>query len=90
MSKTYQELLSQPEWREVRHQIIQRDSFQCRSCGQSTSLHVHHRLYLYDAATRQPLPPWKYPLHLLITLCQTCHKNGHQTHTIPHLSIHLP
>lgn len=73
--RTYSEKLKDPRWQRRRLEIMQRDSWRCRKCGDgSTSLNVHHDHYING------LEPWEYPADLLITLCEPCHeKQDHAT-----------
>jgi 5-methylcytosine-specific restriction endonuclease McrA len=65
---TYTEKLRSPQWQKKRLQILERDNWQCCSCGDSQSnLQVHHLLY----ARRDP---WDYPDDVYQTLCENCHK----------------
>lgn len=65
---TYSEKLKDPRWQKKRLEILQRDEFTCKWCGDSDStLHVHHIAY-YDGDV------WDTPNDLLITLCLNCHK----------------
>ena len=43
-------------------------------------LNVHHKFYITNK------DPWEYEDEDLITLCPRCHKNEHQTKTIPVLN----
>lgn len=66
MNTTYSEKLKHPRWQKKRLEILQRDRFRCRLCGdEETTLHIHHLTYVGD--------PWEAPLDQLITLCQHCH-----------------
>lgn len=68
MAKTYYEKLKDPRWQKKRLEVMQRDCFACRQCGDKTStLNVHHMLY------RKNAEPWDYDPDLLITLCEACH-----------------
>ncbi|MCH8556011.1 MAG: hypothetical protein LAT76_12695 [Schleiferiaceae bacterium] len=91
MSKpdSYSKLLRHPQWFARRQEIFERDKHQCRCCQQTHQLHVHHRAYLYHASNGQPVLPWAYPDHLLITLCSDCHTAGHQIHQVPTLQTTL-
>lgn len=67
--KIYDEYLRDPRWQRKRLEILSRDSFTCQKCGDDKStLHVHHRHYMVARL------PWDYPSELLITLCESCHK----------------
>jgi hypothetical protein len=65
----YSELLKDPRWQRRRLEILSRDNFQCVKCdAASKTLHVHHRFYLSGRL------PWDYPDNVLVSLCETCHK----------------
>jgi hypothetical protein len=69
MAKTYYEKLKDPRWQKKRLQIMDRDKFSCRYCGNSErTLNVHHLLYEKGAN------PWDYESNLLVTLCEKCHE----------------
>lgn len=64
---TYAEKLKHPNWQKKRLDVLNRDEFTCKLCGdKETTLHVHHKEYDGD--------PWNVSLDRLITLCQDCHK----------------
>lgn len=66
--KTYAEKLRDPRWQKLRLEIMQRDSFKCRQCGdKDKTLNVHHRFYIKGAS------PWEYEDGSLVTLCEDCH-----------------
>jgi len=68
MKENYSELLKSPKWQKKRLEIMKRDKFTCKLCGdQETQLHVHHKEYIGGNA------PWNYDNKLLITLCEDCH-----------------
>lgn len=77
---TYAEKLKHPKWQKKRLEILNRDNFMCRCCGNTElTLHVHHFTYLKG---RQP---WDYENSNFITMCEDCHseeeffvKNAHQ------------
>lgn len=70
--KSYLEHLKDPRWQKKRLEIMQRDQFRCRECGDGTSeLNVHHKIYIENKK------PWEYPDLLLVTLCNPCHKKIH-------------
>lgn len=64
---SYSEQLKDPRWQRKRLEILQRDGFACRNCGdKEKELHVHHIVYIKGMA------PWEYDQSLL-TLCTDCH-----------------
>lgn len=64
---TYREKLKDPRWLHKRSEVLARDNFTCRCCGeQSYSLHVHHQQYNGE--------PWQADMDYLISLCEDCHK----------------
>jgi len=66
---TYSDKLRDPRWQRKRLEIMQRDGFACRDCGDdSATLHVHHCLYRKDAE------PWENDASELRTLCAKCHE----------------
>ena len=66
----YNELLRDPQWQRKRLEIMQRDDFQCCACGNTKeTLNVHHIKY------EKGKNPWEYDNNMLITLCESCHKN---------------
>jgi hypothetical protein len=63
----YLSKLKDPRWQKKRLEILDRDSFECKFCGDSTStLHVHHLKYQGE--------PWEIESQYLITLCESCHE----------------
>lgn len=70
--KTYADKLKDPRWQKKRLDILQRDGFKCRACGDvNLTLHVHHVRYESDC------DPWDYESDDLITLCECCHEVWH-------------
>lgn len=66
--KTYSEKLRDPRWQRKRLEIMERDEFKCRICGDDkTTLHIHHIRYLRGRE------PWEYREFYLVTLCEHCH-----------------
>lgn len=64
----YTKLLTSPHWQRKRLEILQRDDFRCRFCGDKESeLHTHHLIYLGKK------DPWNYEDEHLIALCHKCH-----------------
>lgn len=65
---TYSEKLKDPRWQKMRLQVLERDEWTCRFCGDKTkTLHVHHFCYAKSGN------PWDVEDHALITLCEDCH-----------------
>lgn len=79
---SYQDLLQMPQWQSKRKDILRRDDYQCRACGSTSNLHIHHRQYHAHAKTGLQVLPWKYNNNLLITLCASCHRVGHAHYII--------
>lgn len=70
---TYKEKLLDPRWQRKRLEILNRDEFTCRFCGDAKSeLQIHHLYYFVN------IDPWQYDESALITLCKTCHYNETQ------------
>lgn len=64
---SYAEKLKDPRWQRKRLEILNRDNFRCRCCGDdTTTLNVHHKSYFGE--------PWEAPNKSLVTLCEPCHK----------------
>jgi 5-methylcytosine-specific restriction endonuclease McrA len=83
----YGELLSFPQWKKRRKQILLRDGRKCRSCGDTGFLQVHHRQYHVIKSIGKFKLPWKYEGRYLITLCEKCHTAGHSKYSVPVFSI---
>jgi hypothetical protein len=67
----YSEKLKDPRWQRKRLEVLSRDNFSCKICGDETkTLHVHHCGYSNEYKN-----PWEYPNGWLITLCETCHED---------------
>lgn len=66
----YSDLLRDPRWQKKRLEILERDGWQCRECGDDkATLHVHHLWYPKGA-------PWEAPGDILMTLCERCHEEA--------------
>lgn len=66
--QSYSDKLKSPKWQKKRLEIMKRDDFTCKKCGDTeTQLHVHHKEYING------LDPWEYDNKFLITLCEDCH-----------------
>ncbi len=62
----YSEKLANPKWQKKRLEVLQRDNFKCRLCGdEETELQVNHLKYTGE--------PYEAPLEDLETLCCHCH-----------------
>lgn len=84
---TYEKLLQRTEWKLKREQILQRDSFKCRSCKSVFGLQVHHKQYQRFKSNGKYKSPWSYENKYLITLCNDCHRTGHQHYKIPIINL---
>jgi hypothetical protein len=74
MKQAYLDKLKNPKWQKKRLEIMNRDNFKCRCCGDTeTNLNVHH-IY-YNSLNKNP---WDYSDNLLITICDKCHKKEHE------------
>lgn len=65
----YGAYLGSAQWRELRRLVIARDKGQCRECGSTERLHVHHVHYqtIFEETGRE-----------LVTLCARCHSLEHK------------
>lgn len=84
---TYSELLFDERWKLKRKEILIRDQSKCTICQDKTKLQVHHRQYHFIKELGQFKTPWDYENHLLITLCENCHKRGHSKFKVPTIYI---
>ena len=80
---SYDHALLDVRWREKRQEIIIRDEYKCVICSSTESLEVHHRQYHFFKRVKKYKEPWEYPSNLLITLCKSCHKRGHEQYVVP-------
>lgn len=72
MASSYSQKLKDPRWQKKRLEIMGRDGFRCRICGDdSNTLHVHHKHYF---SKREP---WDYEEQDLVTVCEICHDEAH-------------
>lgn len=72
--KSYSEKLKDPRWQKKRLEILSRDNFTCRLCGDNKeTLHVHHLKYYHGRE------PWDYEGRILLTECESCHKSEHES-----------
>ncbi len=71
----YSELLKDPRWQKLRLRVFDRDEWRCRAChSKEKTLHAHHLFY-----SREAEGPWDYELSDILTLCDDCHENEHQS-----------
>ena len=78
-------IYSHPQWQRRRLEIMQRDHFTCRRCGDDqNTLNVHHRRYRVDRRI------WEYDDDDLVTLCRRCHEAVHTPSAPTPLAAHLP
>ena len=64
----YRKKLLDPRWQKKRLEILNRDGFKCKYCGDSEStLHVHHKRYFAG-------DPWDINNSCLVALCADCHE----------------
>lgn len=84
---SYAAELFKPEWKAKRNEILKRDAHRCIICKRQEALQVHHRQYHFIVRENQFQLPWNYSNHLLITLCETCHKRGHSKYKVPIINI---
>jgi len=83
---TYGALLFRSEWKVKRNEIISRDK-RYVICKTSDDLQVHHRQYHFIVREHRLKYPWEYAQSLMITLCKTCHKRGHDKFKVPTINI---
>ena len=80
----YGEKLLDPRWISKKMHILKRDAHSCVHCKKSDlKLHVHHKQYHIIKRLNVHADPWDYADHLLITLCESCHSNGHRLYEVP-------
>lgn len=84
---TYGGMLFDKRWKAKRLEILDRDDNACVICKGGLQLQVHHRQYHFIVNQNQFKPPWDYPNHLMITLCESCHKRGHNKFKVPTINI---
>lgn len=83
---SYKELLDTPHWEAKRELILMRDGNRCRHCGSNERLQVHHRQYHINKYGEK-VRPWNYANKYLITLCDECHRMGHEYYKVPVFKI---
>ncbi len=71
---TYSDKLKNPKWQRKRLEILKRDDFTCKYCGdKETELHVNHKSYNGS--------PWEVADSELETVCKHCHLLIHEIKT---------
>ena len=84
---SYGGLLFDQRWKLKRSGILNRDNNKCVICNYDTNLQIHHRQYHYSEQTKNFKMPWDYDDHLLVTLCESCHKRGHSKYKVPIINV---
>jgi len=80
---TYGGTLLDPRWKTKRQEILKRDNNKCVNCGSEENLQVHHKQYHFSKNLNEYRYPWEYSDRYLITLCERCHKKGHNIYRVP-------
>ena len=71
-TNSYSSQYKNPKWQKKRLEILERDNFACRKCGDKEStLHVHHFEYTKGRKV------WEYNDSNFATLCDSCHAEIH-------------
>ena len=69
---SYQEQLRHPKWQKKRLEILERDMWTCKTCGDTeATLTVHHKSYRKDDG--KFVDVWDYNNNDLVTMCINCH-----------------
>lgn len=77
---TYSDKLKNPKWQRKRLEILKRDDFTCKYCGdKETELHVHHKSYRGN--------PWESNNKELQTICKHCHLIIHKLGDITQFKV---
>jgi len=64
-------------WKIRRNDILKRDGFECKKCGEkSKPLNIHHKYYIKDKKV------WEYDNDALITWCKDCHLKWHSKNNL--------
>ena len=69
----YTDDLKDGRWQKKRLEIFERDRFECLKCHEPNQISVHHLYY------EKGFKPWNYDNEALVTLCDKCHKDLHET-----------
>ena len=65
----YSDQIKHPKWQKKRLEIMSRDKWTCRVCGDmDNQLQVHHLYYLPNTLI------WDYDDECCVTLCWECHQ----------------
>lgn len=83
----YKMKLQDKHWALKRKIILKRDNYSCVVCGNREKLVVHHKQHHYSKTLNRFYDPWDYSNKYLITLCESCHKRGHELYDIPTFEI---
>lgn len=83
----YEVLLRDQRWKIKRDVILNRDYYKCRNCSSAINLQVHHRLYMIMKQQGSFVSPWNYKNEYLVTLCASCHSEGHRKFKVKIFSI---
>lgn len=79
----YQRILKDPRWGRKREEILKINSYQCKICGNTKTLQVHHTQYHFSKRLKSFKKPWDYNQKYLIVLCSECHSLGHEQYKVP-------
>ena len=63
--------LEELKYRQLREQVLRRDSWRCQFCGAMTNLEVHHQQFRSHLRLDEK--------DNLITLCNCCHRSVHNS-----------
>ena len=71
----YHRYLDSERWEQLREDVLLRDRYTCRDCGNRIrELHIHHLRYHGWPWYALRLPEWKRDL---VALCRECHRDAH-------------
>jgi 5-methylcytosine-specific restriction endonuclease McrA len=79
----YENLLQDIKWKAKCEEIFTRDGGACVVCKSPKNLVVHFRQYHFSRMLQSLILPWNYKNSYLVTLCQDCHREGHNNYKIP-------
>jgi 5-methylcytosine-specific restriction endonuclease McrA len=72
----YREQLQSKEWEFFRNKVIDYYGNQCWPCGSYLNPQAHHKWYIDGRKA------WEYTMHDMSVLCETCHVDYHNEHSI--------